>query len=86
MRRALLAIVVKALAHLVHVQLDLQHRHGLLELCVVTASTIHGLWNVFEDKVEVHFIFLLRLTSVPKALVRIQAREEGQTLTFSPLE
>lgn len=72
---------------LVHVKFDLQHRHGLLEFGIVTASAIHGLGDVFENKVEVHFIFLLRLGSVPNALVRIQAQAEGgQRRTFSPLE
>lgn len=72
---------------LVHVEFDLQHRHGLLKLGVVTASAIHGLGDVFENKVEVHFIFLLRLMLVPKAHVGIQAQTEGgQIRTFSPLE
>ena len=43
---------------LVHIQLDLEHRHGLLELGIVPASAIDGLRDVFEHKVEVHFIFL----------------------------
>ena len=43
---------------LVHIQLDLEHGHGLLELGIVPAGTVHGLWDVFEHKVEVHFIFL----------------------------
>ena len=45
---------------LVHIQLDLEHGHGLLELGIVPAGTVHGLWDVFEHKVEVHFIFLLK--------------------------
>lgn len=32
---------------LVHVELDLKHGHGLLELCVVTACSVNGLWDVF---------------------------------------
>ena len=43
---------------LVHIQLDLEHGHRLLELGIVPAGTVHGLWDVFEHKVEVHFIFL----------------------------
>ena len=43
---------------LVHVELDLQHRHGLLELGVVPAGAVHGLWDIFEHKIEVHFVFL----------------------------
>ena len=43
---------------LVHIQLDLEHGHGLLELGIVPAGTVHGLWDVFEHKVEVHLIFL----------------------------
>ena len=43
---------------LVHVELDLEHWHGLLELCVVATCAIHGFRHIFEHKVEVHFIFL----------------------------
>ena len=43
---------------LVHIQLDLEHGHGLLELGVVPAGTVHGLWDIFEHKIEVHFVFL----------------------------
>lgn len=43
---------------LVHIQLDLEHGHGLLELDIVAAGAVDGLWDVFEHKVEVHFIFL----------------------------
>ena len=30
----------------------------MLEFGIVPAGTVHGLWDVFEHKVEVHFIFL----------------------------
>lgn len=43
---------------LVHIQLDLEHWHRLLELGIVPAGTVHGLGDVFEHKVEVHFVFL----------------------------
>ena len=43
---------------LVHVELDLEHRHGLLQLGVVATGAINGFWDVFEHKVEVYFVFL----------------------------
>ena len=43
---------------LVHVELDLEHRHWLLELGVVAARAVDGLRHVFEDKIEVNFVFL----------------------------
>lgn len=43
---------------LIHIQLDLEHGHGLLELGIVPAGAVHRLWDVFKHKVEVHFIFL----------------------------
>lgn len=45
---------------LVDVKLNLQHRHGCLHLVEVSRRPVDGLGDVFEDKVEVHFIFLLR--------------------------
>lgn len=30
----------------------------MLEFGIVPAGTVHSLWDVFEHKVEVHFIFL----------------------------
>lgn len=45
---------------LVDVELDLQHRHGCLHLVEVSRRPVDGLRNEFEDKVEVHFIFLPR--------------------------
>ena len=43
---------------LVHIQLDLEHGHRLLELGIVPAGAIHGFWDIIEHEVEVHFIFL----------------------------
>lgn len=43
---------------LVHVQLDLKHWHCLLDLGVVAGGTVDGLWDVFEDKVEIDLILL----------------------------
>ena len=48
---------------MVHVQFNLEHGHGLLELGIVPAGTVHGLWDVFEDKIEIDFIFLLMMRS-----------------------
>lgn len=45
---------------LVDVKLNLQHRHGCLHLVEVSRRPVDGLRDVFEDKVEVHFIFLIR--------------------------
>lgn len=45
---------------LVDVKLNLQHRHGCLHLVEVSRRPVDGLGDIFEDKVEVHFIFLLR--------------------------
>jgi hypothetical protein len=46
---------------LVHIKFDLKHRHGLLELGVVTACAVHGFRNVLENKVEVDLVFLCGL-------------------------
>jgi hypothetical protein len=43
---------------LVHVQFDLEHGHGLLEFGIMATSAIDSFWNVFEDEIEVNFIFL----------------------------
>lgn len=43
---------------LVNVKLDLQHRHGSLRLVEVSRRPVDGFGNEFENKVEVHFIFL----------------------------
>lgn len=50
--------VHKGAQELVHVELDLQHRHRLLELGIVATRTIHGLRDVFEHKIEIDFVFL----------------------------
>lgn len=59
---------------LVHVQLDLEHWHDLLELCVVAQRAVDGLWDVFKDEVEVDFVFLAELVS------------SSRLPTLSPLE
>jgi hypothetical protein len=65
---------------LVHIKFDLEHRHGLLELGVVTACAVHGFRNVLENKVEVDLVFLCGLTGSDGS--RAQPRLKG---TFSPL-
>lgn len=62
---------------LVHVELDLEHWHGLLELSIVPAGTIHGLGDVFEHEIEVHFIFLSIETDQSDILTGEMRREEG---------
>lgn len=66
---------------LVHVQLDLERRHGLLQFGVMTARTVDGLGDIFEDEVEVQFVFL----QTPK--VRGNQKDgAGERPAFSPLE
>lgn len=43
---------------LVHVQLNLQHRHRLLQLGIVATGAINSFGYVFEHKIEVYFVFL----------------------------
>lgn len=50
--------VGKGSQQLVHVKLDLQHRHGLLELGIVATGAVDGFGNIFENKIEVYFVFL----------------------------
>jgi hypothetical protein len=44
--------------NLVHVKLDVSHRHCLLQLSVVPGSTVDSLGNVFQYEVEVDLILL----------------------------
>ena len=32
----------------------------MFELGVVAASAIYSLWDIFENKIEIHFVLLLR--------------------------
>lgn len=50
--------VGKRSEQLVDVELDLQHGHCGLQFVEIARCAVHRLWNVFEDEVEVHFIFL----------------------------
>ena len=43
---------------MVHVELDLESWHGLLEFDIVPAGSVYGFWYVFEHEIEVDFIFL----------------------------
>lgn len=44
---------------LIHVKFDLEDGHRLLELYIVSAGTVYGLWHKFEDEIEVYFVLLL---------------------------
>lgn len=48
----------QASEQLVHVELDLEHRHSLLDLGVVARGTIHGFGDVLKHQVEEN-LFLL---------------------------
>jgi len=60
----------QASEQLVHVELDLEHRHGLLDLGIMARSAIHCLGDVFKHQVEEN-LFLLgqnqlhTLTKIP---------------------
>lgn len=41
-----------------HVELDIAHRHGLLELCIMSGCAVDCFWDEFEDEIEVDFILL----------------------------
>lgn len=43
---------------LVHIELDLQHRHRLFKLDIMTRCAINSFWDVFKDEVQVDLIFL----------------------------
>lgn len=45
---------------LVHVELDLEHWHGLFEFCIVTTSAVNRFGNIFQHKVEIDFVLLYR--------------------------
>lgn len=50
--------VGQATEQLVHVQLDLQHRHGLLDPGIVSSSTVNGLGDILEHEVQENLILL----------------------------
>ena len=43
---------------MVHVEFDLEHGHGLFELGIMAAGAVDGLWDIFEHKVKIDFVFL----------------------------
>ena len=45
---------------LIHIQLDLQHRHGLLEFYIVARSTIYCFGHVFKNEVKIDLVILLK--------------------------
>ena len=69
----------RAATHLVHVQLDLQHGHGLLELGVVSRCAVHRFWDELEDEVEIDLVFLSLSTAAPTVT-------HDAVRTFSPFE
>ena len=50
--------VGKRTEELVNVELDFQHGHGGLHLVEVPGCSVNGFWDIFENEVQVHFIFL----------------------------
>lgn len=59
MTDALRMDVCERTEELVDVEFDFQHRHGGLHLVEVAGCPVDGLWDKFEDEVQIHFIFLL---------------------------
>lgn len=43
---------------LIHVKFDLKHGHWLLEFCIMATSAIDCFWNIFENEIEIDFVFL----------------------------
>jgi hypothetical protein len=68
---------------LIDVELDFKVWHESLELVEVTGSTVDCLGNVFEDQIEVDFVFLLRPVRTTDGAIK-KARLARQ-LTRSPL-
>lgn len=50
--------VGKRSEQLVDVEFDLQHGHCGLQFVEIARCAVHRLWDIFEDEVEIHFIFL----------------------------
>ena len=76
--------ICKRTQELIHVELDLQHGHRLLELHVVTRSAVDSLWDVFENEVEVNLVFLENNGCIFESRARTGRERSGSTL--SPFE
>lgn len=50
--------VSKRPQQLIHIQLDLKVRHGLLQLNIVARRSIDRFRNIFENQIEINFVFL----------------------------
>jgi len=48
----------KGTEKLVHIQLDLQHRHWLFEFGVMATSAVDSFRHIFQHEIQVNFIFL----------------------------
>lgn len=48
----------KRAEELIHVELNLEHWHRLLKLCIMTAGAVDSFGNVFEYEIEIDFILL----------------------------
>jgi hypothetical protein len=44
--------------HLVHVEPNLEVRHALLHLRIVSTGSVHCLWDKFQNQVEVDLVLL----------------------------
>lgn len=72
---------------MIHVELDLEHWHGLLEFGVVATRAIYSFGDIFEHKVEVHFIFLVTIgIKVCFQIDDVWMGNKAHDLQFSVLE
>jgi hypothetical protein len=85
---------------LIDVELNLQHGHCRLQLVEIPRCAVHGFGDVFEDKIEVNFIFLQsrggkygQVSRAGKEKVAVTEREqftkegrrgEGESVTHVP--
>jgi hypothetical protein len=66
--------------------LDLDHRHRLLELCIVPRSAVDGLWDVLEHEIEVDLVGLvaIRVEEGPE-VDDVRVRDEPHDLELAVL-
>jgi hypothetical protein len=69
---------------LVGIKLDQKGRHCLAHLQILLHHSVHGLWNIVHDHIQVHFVWLLpRCEERLPHLYTVRVAEHFQDLELS---